>query len=202
MKSQQPVVALARHGETEWSKGGRHTGRTDVPLTEAGRAQARLLGDMLAGWHKGPALTSPLQRAAETCRLAGFARNCEKVDELREWDYGVYEGMTTAAIREEIPGWSIWTHPVPKGESVEEVGERADRVIARIRDEGQDLVVFAHGHLLRILAARWCGLAPTEGRLFGLDTATLSILGYERETPVVRMWNAPNRPPAAESAGG
>lgn len=193
MKSQQPVVALARHGETEWSKGGRHTGRTDVPLTEAGRAQARLLGDMLAGWHKVPALTSPLQRAAETCRLAGFAPTCEKVDELREWDYGVYEGMTTAGIREEIPGWSIWTHPVPKGESVEEVGERADRVIARIRDEGQDVVVFAHGHLLRILAARWCGLAATEGRLFALDTATLSIVGYERETPVVRMWNAADR---------
>jgi probable phosphoglycerate mutase len=189
----QPAVALVRHGETEWSKSGRHTGRTDVPLTEAGRAQARLLGDMLAGWRKARALTSPLQRAVETCRLAGFARTCESVDELREWDYGVYEGRTTAAIREEIPGWSIWTHPVVNGESADEVGKRADRVIERIRAEGQDVVVFAHGHLLRILTARWCGLTATHGRILALDTATLSVLGYERETPVVRMWNAPSR---------
>ncbi|MGH2774179.1 MAG: histidine phosphatase family protein [Actinomycetota bacterium] len=193
----RPAVALVRHGETEWSKSGRHTGRTDVPLTEAGRAQASVLGEMLAGWRKAYALTSPLQRAAETCRLAGFAHSCEKVDELREWDYGAYEGRTTRAIREEIPGWSIWTHPVVKGESVDEVGERADRVIERLRDEGQDMVVFAHGHLLRILAARWCGLTATHGRFLALDTATFSLLGYERETPVVRMWNAPNRPPAA-----
>lgn len=151
------------------------------------------MGPMLAGWNHARVFSSPLQRAVETCRRAGFADNFETVDELREWDYGVYEGMTTAAIREEIPGWSIWTHPVPKGESVDEVGKRADRVIERIRDEDQDVVVFAHGHLLRILAARWCGLEATEGQLFALDTATLSILGYERETPVVRMWNAADR---------
>ncbi|MGH2698679.1 MAG: histidine phosphatase family protein [Actinomycetota bacterium] len=198
MSDFQPAVALVRHGETEWSKDGRHTGRTDVPLTEAGRAQARLLGEMLGGWRKARAMTSPLQRAAETCRLAGFAHTCETVDELREWDYGVYEGRTTAAIREEIPGWGIWTHPVAKGESVDEVGERADRVIERIRNEGRDAVVFAHGHLLRILAARWCGQKATHGRFLALDTATLSVLGYERETPVVRMWNAPSRPRTAE----
>lgn len=194
----RPAVLLVRHGETEWSKSGRHTGRTDVPLTEAGVDQARRLGDALAGWRQAHALTSPLKRAAETCRLAGFAHSCEKVDELREWDYGAYEGKTTSAIREEIPGWSIWTHAVVNGESVDEVGERADRVIERIRAEGRDTVVFAHGHLLRILAARWCGLTATHGRFLALDTATMSLLGYERETPVVRMWNASNLPRATK----
>lgn len=191
-------MALVRHGETEWSKSGRHTGRTDVPLTKAGRAQAIRLGTMLTEWRNARVLSSPLQRAVETCRLAGFDTDYESVDELMEWNYGVYEGRTTSAIREEIPGWSIWTHPVPRGESIEEVGERADRVIERIRDEGQEAVVFAHGHVLRILAARWCGLSATHGRFLALDTATMSILGYERETSVVRMWNAPSLRQATE----
>ena len=196
--SRRPRVALGRHGETDWSKSGRHTGRTDVPLTDTGRDQARLLGEMLTEWREARVLTSPLARAVETCRLSGFADACEVIDDLSEWDYGVYEGRTTTDIRKEIPDWSVWTHSVQKGESVEDVGERADRAISLIRDEARDVIVFAHGHLLRILAARWCGLAPKHGRLLALDTATLSILGYERETPVVRMWNAAC-PPRATS---
>jgi broad specificity phosphatase PhoE len=194
----RPAVALVRHGETDWSKTHRHTGRTDVPLTDTGRVQARLLGKMLTTWNDVRVFTSPLLRAVETCRLAGFADDCETVDDLREWDYGAYEGRTTSDIRSEIPDWSVWTHPVLEGESAEVVAERADRVIELIRIEDQDVVVFAHGHLLRILAARWCGLTPQHGRFLALDTATLSILGYERETPVLRVWNAPCPPRATE----
>jgi len=192
----RPSVALVRHGETDWSKTHRHTGRTDVLLTETGRAQARSLGDLLEEWHDTRVLTSPLRRAVETCRLAGFEGAYEIVDDLREWDYGVYEGRTTIDIRSEIPDWSVWTHPVAGGESAEDVAERADRVIEQIRGDDRDVVVFAHGHLLRILAARWCGLTPHHGRYLGLDTGTLSVLGYERETAVVRMWNASSSPPA------
>lgn len=191
------TVALVRHGETEWSKSGRHTGRTDAPLMEAGRAQARRLGDLLAAWQQASALTSPLQRASETCRLAGFS-DCEVVDDLREWDYGIYEGRTTGSIRDEIPGWSIWTHPIEKGESLEEVGRRADLVIGRIRDDARDAVVFAHGHFLRVLAARWCGLQASAGRVLALETATISVLGHERETSVIRLWNAPCLPSRSE----
>jgi broad specificity phosphatase PhoE len=194
----RPAVALVRHGETEWSKSHRHTGRTDVPLTDTGRDQARLLGKMLTTWNDVRVFTSPLLRAVETCRLAGFADHSETVDDLREWDYGVYEGRITSDIRSEIPDWSVWTHPVLKGESAEEVAMRADRVIELIRKEDRDVVMFAHGHLLRILAARWCGLTPQHGRFLALDTATLSILGYERETPVLRVWNAPCPPRATE----
>jgi broad specificity phosphatase PhoE len=194
----RPTVALVRHGETDWSKAHRHTGRTDVRLTDTGREQARLLGEMLATLNDVQVFTSPLQRAVETCRLAGLADGSETVDDLREWDYGVYEGRTTSDIRSEIPDWSVWTHPVLKGESAEEVAERADRVIARIREEDRGVVVFAHGHLLRILAARWCGLTPQHGRFLALDTATLSILGYERETSVLRVWNAPCPPRATD----
>jgi broad specificity phosphatase PhoE len=197
-KSASQEIALVRHGETEWSKSGRHTGRTDVPLTETGRAQARLLGDMLSAWRQTPALTSPLERASETCRLAGFTENCEVVDDLREWDYGIYEGKTTAGIRGEIPEWSIWTHPIENGESLEELGRRADLVIGRIRDEGRDAVLFSHGHFLRVLAARWCGLQASAGRVLALDTATVSVLGHERETSVIRLWNAPCLPSQSE----
>ena len=194
----RPSVALVRHGETDWSKTHRHTGRTDVPLTESGRAQARSLGDLLAEWHDTRVLTSPLSRAVETCRLAGFDGAYELVEDLREWDYGVYEGRTTVDIRSEIPDWSVWTHPTTEGESVDDVAERADRVIERIRGEDRDVVVFAHGHLLRILAARWCGLTPQHGRVIALDTATISVLGYERATPVVRVWNASCAPRATQ----
>ena len=196
--TRRPLVALVRHGETDWSRTHRHTGRTDVPLTETGREQARRLGNMLAGWQGARVLTSPLQRARETCRLAGFSATCEIVDDLREWDYGEYEGRTTTDIRAEIPGWNIWTHPMGEGESTDDVGERVDRVIEQLRDDNRDAVVFAHGHLLRILAARWCGLTPDHGRFLALDTATLSVLGHERETPVVQVWNAPCRLRAAE----
>jgi broad specificity phosphatase PhoE len=196
--TRRPSVALVRHGETDWSKARRHTGRTDVPLTEAGRNQARLLGNMLAGWHNARVLTSPLRRAMQTCRLAGFSGTSEIVEDLTEWDYGEYEGRTTSDIRGEISDWSIWTHPVLEGESVDDVAERTDRLIAQLRDANRDVVVFAHGHLLRILAARWCGLPPDHGRFLALDPATLSVLGYEHETPVVQIWNAPCPPRAAE----
>ena len=184
-------VVLVRHGETEWSLGGRHTGRTDIPLTERGRLQAEAVGAALMGREFALVLTSPLGRAAETCRLAGFGDRAERRDELMEWDYGDYEGRTTPEIRVERPGWSLWRDGVPGGETSEEVGARVGRLIAEARSAPGDVLLFAHGHLLRVLTARWLGLEPAEGRLFALDPATLSILGYERETPVIRLWNQP-----------
>ncbi|HUK95676.1 MAG TPA: histidine phosphatase family protein [Gaiellaceae bacterium] len=182
-------VVLVRHGETEWSREGRHTGRTDIPLTEAGRQEAQAVGAALARHRFALVLTSPLARAAETCRLAGLGDAAEERDDLREWDYGAYEGRTTDEIRAERPGWSLWADGAPDGETAAEVGERADRVIAELRSVGGDVAVFAHGHLLRVVAARWLGLEPDAGRLFALDPATISILGYEREAPVIRLWN-------------
>lgn len=185
----RPEVVLVRHGETEWSRTGRHTGNSDVPLTDKGRQQARLLGHMLGERRFGRVLTSPLQRAAETSRLAGFGEVAEEWPDLREWDYGVYDGRTTADIRKEIAGWTVWSHPVPSGETADAVGRRADRVINLLQEADGDVALFAHGHILRVLAARWCGLDAVHGRLFALDTTTLSVLGYERETPVIRVWN-------------
>jgi broad specificity phosphatase PhoE len=187
----QTEVVLVRHGETEWSRDGRHTGRTDIPLTERGRLQAQAVGAALGGREFALVLTSPLTRAAETCRLAGFGDRAEKRDELKEWNYGDYEGRTTPEIREERPRWSLWRDGAPGGETSAEVGSRVDGVIAEARSAAGDVLLFAHGHLLRVLAARWLGLKPAEGRLFALDPATLSILGYERETPVIRLWNEP-----------
>jgi probable phosphoglycerate mutase len=184
-----PEVVLVRHGETEWTRSGQHTGRTDIPLTEEGRRQARLIGDSLGGRRFALLLTSPLQRAAETARLAGL--DAAVRDDLREWDYGMYEGRTTVDIRKERPGWVLWRDGAPQGETVEEVARRVDRVIDEVRPADGDVALFAHGHTLRVLAARWLGLPPRDGRLFALDTATLSILGYERETPVIRLWNVP-----------
>lgn len=184
-----PEVLLVRHGETEWSRTGRHTGRTDVPLTERGRKDAQAVGAALKDRRFALVLTSPLARAAETCRLAGLGEAAVSRDELREWDYGAYEGRKTIDIREERPGWSLWHDGVPDGETGVQVGARVDRVIAELRAVAGDAAVFAHGHLLRVLAARWLGLEPEAGRLFALDPATLSILGYERETPVIRVWN-------------
>jgi broad specificity phosphatase PhoE len=180
---------LVRHGETEWARLGRHTGRTDIPLTETGRAQARVLGRRLAGHTFGLVLTSPLSRASETAALAGFGGVAIVDPDLREWDYGALEGRLTADIRVDYPGWTIWTGPWPEGETVEEVGARADRVVERARAAGSDVLVFAHGHLLRVLAARWLDLPPDSGRLFALGTATLSVLGWERENPVIETWN-------------
>jgi probable phosphoglycerate mutase len=181
-------VLLVRHGETEWSRTGRHTGRTDIPLTEEGRQAAGAVGEVLQRRRFELVLTSPLARAAETARLAGFDEPQVRED-LMEWDYGSYEGRTTVDIRKERPGWTLWRDGVPGGESANEVGARADRAIDELRSIDGDAVVFAHGHLLRVLAARWLGLEPSEGRLFALDPATISVLGYERETPVIRVWN-------------
>jgi probable phosphoglycerate mutase len=182
-------VVLVRHGETEWSRTGRHTGHTDIPLTEQGRREAEAIGAALAERRFALVLTSPLERAAETCRLAGLGDAALERDELREWDYGDYEGRKTLEIREGRPGWSLWKDGVPGGETLSEVGERADSVIEELRSVDGDVVLFAHGHLLRVLTARWLGLEAAAGRLFALDAGTISVLGHERETAVLRGWN-------------
>jgi len=189
MANSRPEVVLVRHGETEWSRSGKHTGRTDVPLTEEGRRQAQAVGDALRGRGFALVLTSPLERARETCRLAGFDDQAQTRDELMEWDYGACEGRTTPEIREERPGWTLWRDGVTGGETIEQVASRVDLVIEEIRGADGDALLFAHGHVLRVLTARWLGLEPHAGRLFALDPATLSTLGYERETPVIRVWN-------------
>jgi broad specificity phosphatase PhoE len=182
-------VLLVRHGETDWSRTGKHTGRTDVPLTDHGQRQAEAVGAALREREFALVLTSPLGRALETCRLAGFGDRAVQRDELMEWDYGLYEGRTTAEIREARPDWTLWRDGVPEGETVDEVGERVDRVLEELRSLDGDALLFAHGHVLRVLTARWLGLEPDAGRLFALDPATMSTLGYERETAIVRLWN-------------
>jgi broad specificity phosphatase PhoE len=182
-------IWLVRHGETEWSKSGQHTGRTDIPLTEKGEQQGKALGRHLAGHQFALVLTSPLRRARDTCRLAGFEGGAEVSDELLEWNYGIYEGRTTAAVRTEQPGWTIWTSPVPQGETVEQVGERARRVLTRAAAVEGDVALFQHAHFLRILGACWIGLPPIHGRTLTLGTASISVLGYERETRVIQVWN-------------
>ncbi|WP_081236364.1 histidine phosphatase family protein [Streptomyces viridosporus] len=188
-------LLLARHGETEWSRAGRHTGRTDLPLTPSGEAQAKALVPLLAGRTFALVLTSPLVRARRTAELAGLAGAVPEAD-LREWDYGGYEGVTTADIRRTRPDWDLWTDGVPPGpdlpgESVEQVGERADRVLARVAGAlgGGDVLLVAHGHLLRVLTARRLGLPPVEGRLFRLETGTLNRLSLEHGRPVIAEWN-------------
>jgi probable phosphoglycerate mutase len=181
-------IFLVRHGETEWSRSGRHTGRTDLPLTAEGELAAQAMGETLAG-RTFTAWTSPLQRARETCRLAGFGESARVDEDLREWDYGVYEGRTTVDIRKETPDWSVWLSPLTGGESLEEVAVRAGRVIERAVAVAGDIALYAHGHILRILAACWMGLPPVTGRYLALDTASVSVLGYERQTRVIRQWN-------------
>ena len=185
----RPMIWLVRHGQTEWAVLGRHTGRTDVPLTDEGRAQALALE---AGLASGPGfalvLTSPRQRASVTAELAGFPSAVVDPD-LAEWDYGALEGLTTPQIKAAHPAWTIWTGPWPDGETVDQVGARADRVLARAAEADGDVLLFSHGHLLRILAARWLGLGPDYGRLFGLSTGTISILGWDRENRVIDTWN-------------
>ena len=182
-------ILLARHGETEWSRDGRHTGTTDIPLTDTGREQARALAARFTGGSYGLVLTSPLSRAAETCRLAGLGDVAEEEPALAEWDYGDYEGITTEQIHEDRPDWSIWQDGCPGGESPAEVGARVDRVIARLRAADGPAVAFAHGHILRVLAARWVGLPAGGGAHLALSTATLSGLGWERERGVITLWN-------------
>jgi broad specificity phosphatase PhoE len=182
---------VVRHGETEWSRTGRHTGRMDLDLTDVGCRQAAAAGVRIRALVPAPAmvLMSPLRRAQATCALAGMAELAEEDPDLREWDYGDYEGRTTEEIRAERPGWSLWNDGVPAGETAAEVGRRADRVIARARAIEGTSLLFAHGHLLRVLAARWVGLPPVGGRLLALSPGSVSALGWEREVAVVRSWN-------------
>jgi broad specificity phosphatase PhoE len=180
---------IVRHGETEWSRSGRHTSRTEVPLTGAGEAAAAGMRARLAGTVFDLVLTSPRERARRTAYLAGF-EHAEVLEELTEWDYGAYEGLTTPQIRERVSAWTLWSHPCPQGESAEEVGQRLDRVLDRIRRHGGRVLVFGHGHASRALAMRWLGLAVSDGRLFMLDPTTISVLGHERAIPAVARWNS------------
>jgi broad specificity phosphatase PhoE len=182
-----PRIVLLRHGATEWSLSGQHTGRTDIPLLDEGREQAKSAGQLLQHLHFAQVLTSPLQRASETCRLAGFEGETEP--DLMEWDYGAYEGLTTPEIQVERPGWSLWNDGVLDGERAADVGRRADRVIARARQADGDTLCVAHGHILRVLTARWLNLPPVAGRLLFLNAGAVSVLGWEHETPVVELWN-------------
>jgi len=183
------TVTLVRHGQTDWSISGKHTGLSDIALTDLGRRQAAALGTMLDGAEFAMVVSSPLVRAHQTMELSGFGDAGADDNDLVEWDYGVYEGRRTADIRLEIPDWSVWTHPMLEGESVDEVGARADRVIDRLLDASGPSLVFGHGHMLRILATRWTGLPAINGRALGLSTATVSTLGWERENRVIRHWN-------------
>jgi len=182
-------IWLFRHGETDWSKTGQHTGRTDLRLNRAGEARARAIGRRLAGRPFALVLSSPLIRAVETCRLAGYEDGAVLADDLMEWDYGDYEGRRTVDIQKERPGWMIWRNGVLGGETVEAVGERADRVIARALGAGGDVALFSHGHMLRVLTARWLGLPPADGEFFTLGTATVSVLGFEHDYRVIVRWN-------------
>jgi probable phosphoglycerate mutase len=189
MTDPAPRCVLVRHGETEWSLDGRHTGRTDLPLLPEGVEQARALRPVLSTRTFAVVLTSPLLRARETAQLAGLGAGAVVDPDLAEWDYGAYEGITTNQIREERPGWELFTDGVPDGESVEDVAARVDRVIARVRATPGDVACVAHSHVLRVLAARWIGLDPGVGRSLVLDPAAVSELGWDREHPVVLSWN-------------
>lgn len=185
------MIVLVRHGATEWSASRRHTGRTDIPLTEEGRAQATALAPLLATLRPDRVLTSPLSRARETCGLAGFGDRAVVDERLLEWDYGEAEGRTTAEIRQADPAWSVWTHPIAGAEPLASVAARVEDLIEELRALGPDAVVlaFAHAHLLRILAARWCGFDAGAGQNLVLDPASISVLGFEREAPCIERWN-------------
>jgi broad specificity phosphatase PhoE len=187
----RPQVVLVRHGETEWSRTGKHTGRTDIPLTDAGRRQAESLRAGLASRSFAHVFASPLGRAIETCRLAGLGDAAELRDELLEWDYGDYEGLSTPEIRESRPSWWLWRDGCPGGESAADVGARVDPLVESLRGLDGDSALFAHGHVLRVVTARWLGLGPESGALFALETGTLSVLGWERDVAVIQLWNAP-----------
>lgn len=186
----QAQIAVVRHGQTEWSLNGRHTGTTDIPLTPHGREEAIASAPLVQAMTIDHVRCSPLQRARETCRLLDLGLEPTIDPDLVEWNYGIYEGITTKEIRETVPDWTVWFGGCPEGETPDEVAARVDRVIARAREAGGTTLVVAHGHVLRVLTARWLGLPPQDGRFFRLDTATVSLLGWERETPVVLQWNS------------
>ena len=185
--AKQPEIYLIRHGETAWSLSGQHTGRTDIDLTDAGRQQAAGIADRLHGRQFALVLNSPLRRAAETCRLAGYAEVSQNEPNLMEWSYGQYEGLTSDQIREKVPNWTVWTHPVPGGETKEEVAARALAVIKRAQAAPGDVALFSHGHLLRVLIATWLGLPPEDGKMFALATSSITVLGHERDVPVIQL---------------
>jgi len=191
MSETLPAAYLARHGETAWSLTGQHTGLTDLPLTERGERNARRLGERLAGLPFAKVFTSPLQRAARTCELAGFGSTAEVDRDLVEWNSGNYEGLRTKEIRAKRPDWLLFRDGCPAGEAPDQVGARADHVVSRVRGIKGDVLIFSSGHLLRVLAARWLGLEPAAGRIFMLNTASLSVLGYENSLsqPVIQLWN-------------
>jgi probable phosphoglycerate mutase len=191
VSEQLPVIYLARHGETAWTISGQHTGRTDLPLTERGEHNATRLGQRLKGLTFAKVFTSPLQRARRTCELAGFGPVADVDPDLLEWDYGQYEGLVRAQILAKRPDWQLFRDGCPDGESPEQIGARADRVVTRVRAVAGNVLLFSSGHFLRVLAARWLGLPPAGGRYFLLSTASLSALGYEHDLsePVIRFWN-------------
>ena len=182
-------IVTVRHGETEWSASGQHTSRTDLPLIEAGREQARALAPALRSLAFARVLSSPSKRALETCELTGFGDRVEVRDELHEWDYGEFEGLTTPQIRSQRPDWDLWRDGCPGGESPGQISSRADRLLESLDDSGGDVIIFAHGHILRVLCARWLGMRVTAGARFALSAGTLSVLGHERETRVIEHWN-------------
>ena len=191
MSSAYPQIHLVRHGETAWSLSGQHTGRTDMPLTPAGEAAARGVAERLKGLSFSAVWSSPSQRAYNTSVLAGFGASSIRNDDLQEWDYGAYEGRTTKEILADRPGWNVFRDGCPQGEMAADVGARADRIIKQLREAGGSILIFSSAHFLRVLAARWLGLPPEGGALFVLDTASISVLGYEHDLsePVVRKWN-------------
>jgi broad specificity phosphatase PhoE len=187
----RPQLVLVRHGETEWSRDGRHTGKSDIPLTAEGRRQAEALRRELSGWTFALVLTSPLARAMETARLAGFGEVAQSRSDLVEWDYGRYDGLTSPQIAAIDPSWSLWRDGGPGGEQPADVGRRADQIITEVRAVAGNVLLFAHGHILRVLTARWLAEPPAGGRHYALQTAALSVLGYEHENPVIWHWNRP-----------
>lgn len=189
MKSLHQKIYLIRHGETEWTKTRRHTGLTDIPLTDEGRQQAQWLKEALSDVSFKKVFCSPLVRAKETCEIAGFFKQAVMDEDLFEWDYGDYEGLTTAEIKEKVPKWNLFTNGVSNGESIGDIGARAQRMLGKAQAVQGDVALFSSGHFSRVLAAKWLHLPPTDGKLFALSTASISVLGYEHESPVLYRWN-------------
>lgn len=189
MKPLSSQIVLVRHGETAWSRSGQHTGRTDIPLIEDGEQMGQALEAPLRAWRFAAVWTSPLRRASVTCALAGYGVIARMNPDLMEWDYGAYEGKTYKEIHATAPGWSLWRDGAPEGETVEQIGARADRVVEEVRRVEGNVLLFSHGHFLRVFAARWLGLPSTEGRLFALSTASISVLGWNEAQPILVSWN-------------